>query len=286
MPDPAAPPAPPPPPTPDPSLFAGKFQGPEALETGIRELRTKAGLADYPKDKPLVGKGGIFADHIAGETYYKELEQMQGRLSATPKPAAPTPSPAPLQVTAPAADDADIATLLTKAGVKGDELSAEWEKSGKLTDEQYTKLKTTGFPKPAVDAFMRGQQATAKLGQVEMSEVRGLANELTGGDAQTNQLLAESPSFVPAAEIDDINSRLGKKGSVRGAIRDLLEMRAKHAGTEGSRPLINGAAPAHGTSAAFTNVAEWQQARTRVRNGTGTDIDKQRIMATPDAGPS
>lgn len=84
---------------------------------------------------------------------YTELEKKIG--AATPPTAAPTAAPTATPTAAPTADPSDP----TGGKVDIAPFAAEYETTGKLSEDSYAKLAAAGFPKQIVDGYVQGQVA-------------------------------------------------------------------------------------------------------------------------------
>lgn len=254
----ATPPPPPPPPAAPPAtppagekLYAGKYKTVEELEAGYKGLETKLGK---PAEKP--------ADE--------------------PKPNAPI-APAPNV-------DQGIEEFVTSKGLKVEELAAEWQKSGKLTDEQY---KALGLPKKMIDQHFDLGSRAAKAAELEAAQQTKAAEAVVGGDAQLKTLrdwasnqMAADPAF---------NSRMTQLGkqltdghlSYPDYIRLVHAEHAQAVGSGKAQPLISGggagAPPAEGgfsTSAEMHNAMREAEKRLGKGNWDKDPALMKRIEAT------
>lgn len=263
-----------------PQKFAGKYETPDALSAGYREIRGKLGLKEIAADKPLFGKDGLFADVTALERGYEDLETMIGRSAAPPATKTETPKPGDgLQLTKP---EATVEAILTSAGLKGEDLGAQWQKAGYLTPEQYKALADKGYPKATVDSYMQGQAAIAQNADAANASIRQEATRLAGGEQQLESLIAWADAALSDAEHADLNARLKNPKLAGGAIRQMMHAHAEAVGAGKTAPLISGSAAAPSASG-FTTLKDLNAARDRVRAGKGTEDDKRRIINTdPD----
>lgn len=273
--------------------YAGKYQGPEALERATREITESLGLPKLP-DGPLFGPGKQFADVMALEADYKAKESLQGRLGNAKKEAAAaeTPPATPLKPgempkiqppATPAAttddlDNVDYGQVLTKAGLTEEQVATEWkEGNGKLKDETYAKLKTAGWGRKIVDRFIGAETVSreATVGRV-MQEI----DTLSGGPEKTATLVQWAGTHYGAAEVEDLNKRLGSTLHAVAAMKQIMFDHARVVGSSGSRPLVNGSGPAQTTTAGYTSGDDYRKALERVRSGTATAEDRARIANT------
>lgn len=129
-------------------------------------------------------KDGVI-DYKGMATSYSELEKKQGGAPAS-KPDANAQAPA-------SKPDANQAPAPNIPGIAQDRMTHftnEMTKDGKLSDQSYEELAKVGYPKPVVDAFIRGQRADAeieqaKLADKQIAEIKGSV----GGDENLSQML-------------------------------------------------------------------------------------------------
>lgn len=227
----------------EPQKFAGKFDTPEALESGTGELRKTLGLDPLPEDKKLVGPGGMFTDHAALETYYKDLSKGLGNRAPKSKGNEPE-APDSLKITPTEAnDDADIPAILQKAGLKAEDLGKQWAEQGTLTDEQYAALKKSGFGKGVVNTYMKTQADNAAAREVAARQMRDDAIKSVGG-AEAWQTLSEwAATEITGDELADLNERLDDPKRYKGAIAQLKAAYNEAAGAGRVQPLAGGSTP-------------------------------------------
>lgn len=233
--DPIAPPAPAAEPT--PTKFAGKYDTPEALETGYRELRVgRLGLDPFKDDAVLVGKGGMYADHKALERAYSDLERIAGKMPAA-KPGLS------IETATPAAADPEsgIEAVLDSIGLTGEEVGVEWQKSGKLTDDQYKKFAGKGLGKKAVDAFMAGQAALGALAEQKATASIREAETIAGGVEKLAVLRQWAGANIPAERLARLNKQVEADPSFYPEMIRLIASEHRAAvGAGGSTTTING----------------------------------------------
>lgn len=255
----------PPAPTPPPTTYVGKFQGGAALEQGFRQLQASVapllGLPAMDPSQPLVGQGGLYADHTALETAYKTLESANGRLKApaatqpangapqigTPAPAA---EPGGLQIGAPQETEPSTAEeIITKAGLKEADLVGQWEKNGTLTDEQYAAFRKVnpGLSKVVINELASGRAAKAALKIQALNAAKMQAAVLVGGEQNLKALLDGARAFVPEGEIAGFNQMLSDPKTMPVAVRALYAMHQAHVGAGRSAPLVGGTPAPAGT---------------------------------------
>jgi len=130
-----------------PAWLDPKFKSPEDLAKAYSELEKKMGSAKQPEAK----------------TAEKPGEQTK---TEAPKgtEALKLPEVTPEQKTAEQA--------VTSAGLKMDELNAEFQQKGELSPESLKKLESVGITKQMVDTYIEGQKAIA---DVRMNDLHGVA---------------------------------------------------------------------------------------------------------------
>ena len=274
-------------------LWAGKYETPEQLEQGIREARKSLGL-DPMENKPVVGQGGIVADHTAAEQYYKDMQALiskNGAQSGTGQQNNQQTDPnqqqggQQLSVNKPGeggdddGNEPDVDQILQSAGLDGNELAQQFAQNGELTSEQYEALRKQGYPRPAVDSYMRAAQAEAAQYEHQQQQIRQDAAQLVGGEQALDTLLQQAPNFVPTDEIDDINERLGDPKKYRGAIRDLKEYHQQALGAGNAQPLISGQGAGNGGAGPIQNRQDFVETHKKAQQGDQTA--QQRIANTP-----
>lgn len=183
------------------------------------------------------------------EDMAKSYEALEKRFS-NPVERAKPPDGTPQIPTAPAvpelADDAGIAAIVERAGLKEADIVKAWQEKGELTDEQYAAFKKSGIPKGAVKEFLAAQSAIGKqIVQASMKE----ALDFVGGEEQHKNLLAWAGNGgITAQEVDAMNAELAADPTRIGAItRDLYARHIKLVGAGKAQPLLSGeSAPSGG----------------------------------------
>lgn len=214
---------------PSEALIAGKFKTQADLATGYTNLADKLGLKGIVRDtfeKP--------EDHVAA---YKALEAKLGA-------AAPVKAPEPTRVdtgiaTPPVEPPKNVADVVTRAGLKTDEITAAFKKDGKLSDEQYATLVKVapGFlSREMIDQFIGGH-----LVNVQQIQARAQAHavQIAGGPQQLQTLLSYADA-LPESVKNDLQSRLNDPGRYEGALLEIQERFRQAARTGGSQNLIHG----------------------------------------------
>lgn len=267
------------------NLFAGKYESPDALVEGFKQLRGKMGLPDLTV--PPFGKDGLYADVTGLEAGYKDLESMMGRMGQQqPKDQKAQSTgdgdePADdLKISEPNADDVDLDQILGRAGLDAKAMGEQWQKDGKLSDDQYAALKKIGYPPKVVDIFMRGTIAEANLAQVTQQQIQQRAATIAGGQEQLKTVLQWAAGSYKPEQIQSLNSQLASPGQYEHALKAILYDYNAASGSTGSRPLISGDnPPTH--SAGFNDHRDFIEAVRKAREtGNFSDELKAKIAAT------
>jgi Phage T7 capsid assembly protein len=169
---------------------------------------------------------------------YSELERKQSGA----KPEAATPEAA----AAASADEAK--TQVEAAGLNFDEMSAEYQSGGELSQATYDKLAKAGIPKEAVDAYIAGQEAIAQRG------IDSVMGEF-GGAESYGKMVQWAATNLPKSDIAAFNKVMdsGDMGSIKLTIAGL---QSKYVAANGSEPnLINGG-NSDGQADVFRSTAE------------------------------
>jgi hypothetical protein len=249
----------------EPVKLAGKYDTPEALNTGFKELHTKV----YGEDAPVP----TFADATATEKAYRALETVHGKLSAVPKvepKAAPTPSvgSGDLTIGAPPEDDPDEDAILAKAGLNKDEVFKQYAEHRKLTDVQAAALKKVGYGPKMADRIARGIYAekTLDLRVKEDHLIEGI--KAAGGPEEFKNLNLWASVNLPEAEIADYNVILKSNPAAMPRIIKLIA--ASHAEAVGAgkaQPLVTGGGGGGPTGGTPRTLAEYTDLVRRAARG-------------------
>lgn len=232
---------------------------------------TPNGAVQPPPETPPKVYAGRFKSAEELEKSYVELEK---KFSST-RPAKPDS----MQIAPPEVEDnADIPTLIEKAGLNTADLETHWTEHGKLSDEQYTAIRKVrpGLSKRDVDFIAEGLQAKGMLADIKMRDVNSQCEVVAGGAAQLKSLLAQAATFVEPAEQPAINKLLKDPATAKAAVRVLMQMHADSAGAGKSKPLIGGSSIPVGAGA--TSLDEYGQLMNAASRGD--QAAQRRILAT------
>ena len=209
------------------------------------------------------------------EKGYKELESQFHKTRPT--------KPGEMRIEAPEVpDDADIPTLIDKAGLDQSELEAHWAEHGKLADEHYAAIRKArpSLSRRDVEFIAEGLAAKASLRAIQMQTVRTECEAVVGGKTQFESLLRQAAMFVPESEQKGINAMLANPSTAKAAVRVLMQMHAEAAGAGKAKPLIGGsAAPSVGGGA--RSMEDYQSLMAAAARGDKSA--RSRIMATDAA---
>lgn len=207
-------------------LILGKFKSHQDLAKAYQELERKMGKSPSSEEFQAEIEKGASTD---GEQKDGEAAQDQ-----------PT--------------EEQAAEALTVAGLDMSEFTTEWEKSGKLSDESYAKLEAAGFPRWAVDGYIRGSEASRAEAQV--AEAKNLQlMEAAGGKDAYMEMISWASKSLSAPEIDAYNRIMssGDEGSIRWAVEGL---KTKYVNSTGSEPKLLKGDGTQAVSERFNSAAE------------------------------
>jgi roadblock/LC7 domain-containing protein len=181
-------------------------------------------------------------DTAAWAQSYKELEQKQSQAKPVEGQQAPVEG-----ANGAATDDAAKAALESK-GLKLDDFSAEFQKSGALSEDSYQKLEAAGIPKPMVDAYIAGQQALA-------AQVQAQGFEAAGGKEQFEQMVKWAATGLTPGEIAAYDAAV-TGGSVDQMKLAVAGLRASYEAANGREPGLLGGKPGSGNAPGYASRAE------------------------------
>lgn len=236
------------PPAAEPELILGKYKSQDDLVAAHKELETRLGQST---------------------ARIKELEK--------PKPPAAEPvkpDGLSLDMATPEPSEIDIPDILKAANLDASVVTQQWEKEGKLTDEQYAAFKVGNvkLTRSTIDTYLSGLKATAALAGQRTQQATEIVFNTLGGQTQWNNIIASSVvKALPAARRDDINNRLGNPDTAEGAARELVELYNKANGTDKSRHIVVGRTSGGGVGDAppYTSQGELLAARDAARKKHG-----------------
>lgn len=208
---------------------------------------------------------------------YDEAENKIRELSEKVK-SAPAPDDG-LSLSGGNVDDSDIPEIVTKAGLKQEDLEKQYAEHGELTPEQYAAFRKVnpGLGRKVVDAIARGMVAEGAIKTQTLQTIKAEAVKMVGGEQQWDVLRATAKTFVPADEIEDLETRLRSPKHYKGAIRDLLAHHSAAVEAGKTQPLIGGSAPSG------SSVTREEFGRLMARASRGDRAALNQIRAIPQA---
>lgn len=225
----------------EPQLLAGKYQSPEALQEGLRNL----------------------VDKIGPEDAYKTLEsRLGGGGDAAAGASAPPPPPA------------SMAELMERAGVAGEDLVAEYREHNGLTQERYEAFAKAGIPQEAVDSYFQGQSAL-----IDLATERAV--NAAGGEQQLQTLIEWAGKSYDDAKVQQLQAQLNNPSTTKDAVQAILNDYNGSIRATTARPLLQGQAvppPAAGYGTIEEVQAAMREVRAN-RNVVPEHI-KQRLART------
>ncbi len=253
--------------------LAGKYDTPDALAAGFRELNTKLGLPDIPKERAVFGKDGIYADEKALETAYKAHEGLLGKITKADKPAGES-APATLSLTP---DLQGYAKVMHDAGLSGKEreLASRFDEKGELTEDQYKSLEKAGRSREEIDNHFKGLLAIARE---RNGKLIGEAEEIAGGTDQLKALRSWAAESLPKEKVAAWNKEItDKPENFPAIVRQINHEYQKQVDSGNVRPLIGGTSVVGGAGA--KDGAEFSALVRRAERGDKGAMAK--ITATP-----
>lgn len=220
---------------PEGGLLAGKFTTADELAKGYTNLATLLGKQGKLTDEQ-VAKVLAYAPPAAPVA----APVAPGAPAVSPAaPAAPQPAASPLQI-----DPAKAA--VESAGLKLEDMNAEFAKDGKLSDASLTSLAKVGISKEVVDGYIAGQSALR-----EQTENKAFAS--VGGEEKYKQMTAWALTGLKPEEAVAFNAAvIGTPAAQALAISGL---KARFEAAVGSDPaLIHGDTPGGGGGGYSSNA--------------------------------
>lgn len=245
--------------------YNGKFKDEASLEKSYGEIAKHRGV-DVPEGKKLVGDDGFFKTHDELSRAYSFLESTKpAKKAATPASTNNAPDGLKLGGSDGDAFDADVPELLTRAGLKKDDVAKYFTENGEVSDEHVAALRKVnrGIGKSLANTIAKGLVADALLREQQMKSIVADAATLAGGADKWKIMCETAKDYVPADELDDIQSRLLNPRQYKGAVRDLKEhYEAKYGKANG---IVSGGST--GATATIQTAAELSDLMKRVRAG-------------------
>ena len=131
--------------------------------------------------------------------------------------------------------ESKVEDILNQAGLQPDELAINFKADGKLSDEQYQKLKAVGWSKNVVDSFLQGQVAIAQNSQYAQAQIQANAEKMAGGKEQLEGLMRWAGTNLGEVRVSELNKRLEAPSTYEGALKELMFDYQLASGQSGSR---------------------------------------------------
>jgi hypothetical protein len=149
-------------------------------------------------------------------------------------------------------------------GVDVTDFNTEYAKTGKLSEESYTKLEAQGFPKQLVDSYIKGMTAQAQgLAEADVQEVLKVA----GGQEKYDAAIKWAGANMSAEEKEAFNTAVQtNKHTAKLAVQAVV---AQYEAEYGKAPkLLGGGAASSSTGGeVFANRSEMKAAMSDKRYG-------------------
>ncbi len=260
-----------------PTMILGKYKDLPAFENGLRNAMTAAlGPTAVKPDAKLIGDGGAYGSQDEAEKAYRMYTQVikargvapstpatqpeADTKASTPAPSAPETSPITIGGDPAIGDDEpkDVVGIVAKAGLKMDDLVAEFEKSGDLSDEQYKALQGVrkNLGRDDLRLIAEGWAAKQAAGKAAQMAIRAELASVAGSAAQMNQILVDIKGKLTPAEEAAYNKMLADPVTAKPAFQALMQIRKERMGAGGSSdPITPKSSSAAGSIAPLTDRA-------------------------------
>lgn len=259
--------------TPAPTLLAGKYANEAELAKGIREAHKTIGLPPLPESQAIIGPGGLYADAKTAEEAYKQYDGVLSKVK-TPAPTAPSiKTPTAIEPEGELGDDADLNAVLKSVGVQATELTEQWTKDGKLSDDQYAKFKAKGYPKSIINEHMKVAVRAAAL---EADQEIAKAVNIAGGQQQHDTIRQWAGNGgIPKEDLKELNEQFKTgKLSYSNYMRLIVSEHVKATNSGRTAPLVNGTSPQ--PSGPIKTTAEFNTLLKRAQAGDSAAIEQLR----------
>lgn len=257
-------------------LLAGKYKDSAALADGIKEAWTKLGYPDLDPEATIIGKGGIAADDAKAVELYKKLESELGRRQSSK----PKDDGGNLAITKPKPEDepSDLNSFLTSRGIDPTEVVNEFEKSGKLTNEQYAKF--GNLPRALIHDYLKNARLAGEAVKMHRDRAVNEAVKVAGDETKLKTYREWAAANLDAERLANLNAILDKNVSFYPEYIRIVknEYEAKN-GPSGGKTVNNG------TSNIDTSPIKSREELSVVMAGVsrGDPAAIARLSKTPDA---
>ena len=169
----------------------------------------------------------------------------------------------------------EVEAILEVAGLDMSELSKEYQKDGKLSEESYTELEEAGFPRAVVDAYIRGvTQGNTEAAALAEKDVDEILTSAGGREGYEKLMQWASDSFTDAEkEAYNRAVNMGDKYIAKLAVQGMV---ARYEAEYGHDPkLVNGGGRAvDDTKDGFKSRADMVAAMSDKRYGRDPDYTR------------
>lgn len=221
-------------------------------------------MGDAPTEQPTELIGGKFKSQEDLLKGYQELEKKLGTAKTE-------------------FAESNVDDILRQAGLQPDELALNYKADGKLSDEQYQKLKDVGWSKSVVDSFLQGQVAIAQNSVYAQAQIQANAEKMAGGKEQLEGLMRWAGTNLDEGRVAELNTRLGSPSTYESALKELMFDYQLASGQPGARQgeILSGQAMPN-VSKGFDSVNEMITALGKAREqGYFDETFKRRMANTP-----
>lgn len=235
------------------------------------------------KGKLEIGPNGDYADDAAARDAYKKLERAfhATRGKVEPQATKSDANPTPLQIGTPKTQEPDLdspydhAKLLEDAGLKLEDVEKEWRKNGKLTDDQYAKIRAQrkNLGRGDIDILARGLAAIRENENSRTIARNAKIVEMLGGEERARAVI-EWAKTLPPSEQEQINKHLATDDRYDYGVWRITQAYAKANG-QPSNP--SRATPYAQTSSIPTTREEFGALNYRMQSG---DPDALRLVSS------
>lgn len=224
---------------------------------------------------------------------YREMVRKQSQGGKKPQADAPTNDDQdgklkidkPKQPEGQQTQETQAISIVEKAGLKMDDLTATLQEHGDLTEEQYAALSKVGVNKELVQSYVKGQGAQAQLAQSQQVQIKSEAVALTGGEEKLGQLFDWARANLNQPEIDALNTQLSNQATWKNALLGLQSQRKMALGAAGENAIISGVKGGASSAQPFRSSIEIAKAMSDPRYANDSAYRKDveaRMAVTPD----
>jgi hypothetical protein len=188
-----------------------------------------------------------FKDPAQMANAYAELEKKLGQGKSTgdveetqEESVEATPDAAP--------EASEVREAVEAAGVNFDSLQGEYDETGGLSDDAYTKLADAGFSQDLVDSWIQGQEALANNYQTAVYES-------VGGEESYQQMTSWAGDNLSQTEIAAFDRAVGS-GDIDMVKLAVQGLQSKYQAAEGTDPSLIEGQSSNSTGGVYSSWAE------------------------------